>query len=477
MHLKKGIAFCCAAVLLISSAIGCSSKQTVTTQNASTEAISNTDEYGSVSDINDNEIGSAGNNSRKDNANMSGSETGSVELTGVYEVNGTSEKSESNDIKSSEGNKNAILVKNGGSLVLTNSTLEKSGNTSNTDESNFYALNSIFAAVGGSSAIISDTTLSSSSKGTNGIFASGTDSCITVNDVTVHTTGNFSRGLDATYGGTVIGRNLKIITEGKHSAPLATSRGKGTITVDTAALNSAGEGSPCIYSTGNITAANVTGTAIRSQCAVVEGKNSITLKNCDLTGTGENGIMLYQNTSGDTGQGTAVFTATDSRLTTTSQGAMFYITNTDAKINLINTTLSFPSGILVEAAGNHTTNWGKEGANGGNITLAGANQILTGDIICDNISTVSLLLTSKTTLTSTINSENDGDVTISLDFDSKWNVTADSYVTALIDSDSTLTNIISNGHTIYYDASNDGSKWLKGKTITLPDGGRLTPVT
>lgn len=475
MHLRKVIALCCITVLLTASVLGCSSTQTVTTQDASTEAISNTDGYGKVSAINDNTMESTDHNSGKGGGSMSESETGSVELTGAYEVDGISEKSDSNAIKTTESDQNAVLIKNGGSLVLTNSTLEKSGDTSDNDESSFYALNSIFAAVGGSSAIISDTTLSSDSEGSNAIFANGTDSCITVNNVKIHTTGNSSRGLEATYGGTVIGKYLEITTEGKHCAPLATDRGEGTITVDTATLSTAGEGSPCIYSTGNITATNVTGTAARSQCAVVEGKNSITLRDCDLTGAGKNGIMLYQSTSGDAGKGTALLTATDSTLTTTSQGAMFYITNTDAKINLKNTTLSFPSGILVEAAGNNTDNWGKEGANGGNIILSGANQILTGDITCDSISTVSLRFTSNTILTGSIDSKNDGDVTISLDFDSKWKVTADSYVTALIDSDSTLTNIISNGHTIYYDASNTGSKWLNGKTITLSDGGCITP--
>ena len=422
---------------------------------------------------------------KKDNAagapSASGSSTGSITLTGALTVDGgsqsdASQTSEGETINSTEANQNTVLVKNSGSLTLSNGILTKSGDTTDNDESNFYAVNAIFAAVGGSTATITDTTLTSSSEGSNAIFASGEGSTITAENINIHTTGNSSRGLDATYGGTVIATNVTITTEGDHCAPLATDRGEGTITVDTGTVSAAGDGSPCIYSTGNITASNLTGTATDSQCAVVEGKNTITLTDCDLTGAGKNGVMLYQSTSGDAAEGTCIFTSTNSKLTTTSTGEMFYITNTDAEIDLTNTELSFSSGILLNASGNNTNNWGTEGSNGGNVLLKGTNQILTGDITCDSISTAQLNLTEKTAFTGAIDTANTGDVSITLDSSSSWKVTADSYLTAFTDSDSSLSNIISNGHTIYYDNTNSANSWLNGETITLSDGGSLTPM-
>ena len=56
--------------------------------------------------------------------------------------------------------------------------------------------------------------------------------------------------LDATYKGTVNGKNLTITTEGAHSATLATDRGEGTITAEAAKLTTSGAGSPCYLFNG-----------------------------------------------------------------------------------------------------------------------------------------------------------------------------------------------------------------------------------
>ena len=39
-----------------------------------------------------------------------------------------------------------------------------------------------------------------------------------------------------------------------------------------------------------------------------------------------------------------------------------------------------------------------------------------------------------------------------------------------------FSNIIDNGYTIYYDADNPTNVYLNGETITLQDGGILTPM-
>lgn len=65
---------------------------------------------------------------------------------------------------------------------------------------------------------------------------------------------------------------------------------------------------------------------------------------------------------------------------------------------------------------------------------------------------------------------------MTLDKTSVWNVTADSYVTFISDTDTSFSNIISNGHTIYYSRNDSNNSYLNGKTITLSDGGKLVPV-
>ena len=76
-------------------------------------------------------------------------------------------------------------------------------------------------------------------------------------------------------------------------------KNKATITAEAAKLITSGEGSPVIYSTGNIMVNNVNGIANNSEIGVVEGKNSITLTNSNVTGYKDNGFMLYQSFSGD----------------------------------------------------------------------------------------------------------------------------------------------------------------------------------
>ena len=255
----------------------------------------------------------------------------------------------------------------------------------------------------------------------------------------------------------------------------STDRGGGTVTAKRSTLNTSGEGSPCIYSTGDITAVSCTGKATGAQIAVVEGKNTITLKNCKLTGAGSDGIMLYQSTSGDADVGTAVFRSSSSTLKSASSGPMFYVTNTDAVIELYTTKLSYRSGILLQASGNDgSRNWGKVGSNGGKVTLNAKKQVLKGDIICDSISSADISLSSSSSFSGAIDNANTGSVSVSLDSTSVWNVTADSYVSSISSAKSDFSNIKSNGYTIYYDSSACIS--LGGKTIALTDGGKLAPM-
>ena len=407
---------------------------------------------------------------------LNSSSTGSIPLAGVYTVDGEDASSEDQTYDSEDANENTVLVTNGGNLTMSGAKLGKTGDTTSEDESNFYAVNAVAAATADSAIALSDTEITSDAKGANAVFATGSNAVVRADHITIHTTADSSRGLDATYGGSVTAENIDITTEGAHSAALATDRGEGTIKAVNGTVSTSGEGSPCIYSTGDISAENITGKAAGAQTMVIEGKNSITIEGCDLSGAGENGVMLYQSTSGDAAEGTSVLTAKDSAVTTTSDGPMFYVTNTEARVDLNNVSLNYSSGVLISASGNETNNWGTPGNNGGNLTFTAANQVLNGSVLCDEVSTVSMKLSDNTRFAGSIDADHTGNVQISMDTGSTWNVAGDSYVTVITDDDTSLSNIESNGYTIYYDASADGNEWLGGSTITLPGGGSLTPA-
>ena len=356
--------------------------------------------------------------------------TSQITTEGVVDVSDSQELSKKT-LSATSLDESAIVVNNGGSLNATGLTISKSGESSNTENSEFYGLNAAVLVQKGSEATIKDTTIETNATGANAIFSTGENAITNVSNTKITTTGDSSRGLDATYGGTINANKVTITTSGQHCAAVATDRGEGTVTVKNSTLNTNGKGSPCVYSTGTISVSNSKGTATDSTLTI--SKKS----------------KVYETSP------------------------MFFITNTDAVINLENTKLNYGSNQLVTVSGNDGE-WGSQGSNGGNLTFNATNQTLNGNISVDNISTASFVLKSST-LTSTINSENNAkEVNLSLDSSSKWIVTGDSYVTTLTLENNDLSLIEDNGHTIYYDAS--ANSWLNGQTITLSNGGTLTPM-
>lgn len=341
---------------------------------------------------------------------------------------------------------NAFIGKNKAVIDIENSVFDKTGDTTSDDNSNFRGQNAVVLGIEGSQINIKGSNITSNSKGSNAVFATGEGSVINVENTNIHTKSDSSRGLDATYKGTVNGKNLTITTEGAHSATLATDRGEGTINAEAAKLTTSGEGSPVIYSTGNIIVNNVNGIANNSEIGVVEGKNSITLTNSNVTGYKDNGFMLYQSFSGDAESGIARLKAENNTLTTHATGAFLYVNNTTAEVDLSNNVISMPNtSTLVKAAAD--SRWGKTGENGGHLTLRTSNQELSGNIMADSISTIALDMTNGSSLVGAVNTDNAAkEVTVKLSKDSNWILTGDSYVKSLNNEDTTGSNIHLNGY-------------------------------
>lgn len=355
------------------------------------------------------------------------------------------------------------MVQNGGSATIDGATVTKEGgDSSNTENSEFYGVNSGILVTENSTATIKNATISTDAKGSNAVFSTGTDSKIYISDSTITTTGSSSsRGLDATYGGYIEADDVDITTQGGSCATLATDRGEGTVIAKNSKLETNGTGSPVIYSTGDISIENTQGVANGSQMVVIEGKNSATVTNSTLTASGtgnrgetdQAGIMIYQSMSGDAGEGTGTFTAKNSNLSVQSDSKyyesapMFFVTNTDAVINLSNCKLSYGSNTLLSSKG--TSEWGKEGSNGGNVTLNAENQELNGNIEIDNISTLNMNL-NNSSYEGTINKDQTAkEINIKLDSNSKITLTGDSYITSLEDEDTSYSNINFNGYKLY----------------------------
>lgn len=416
----------------------------------------------------------------------------SYDYTGTVIADGKEVAVNGETVSTETVDQNVGLAYNSGALTIKNATLSKSGADTNGDQCNFYGINSILLSANKNSVIkVSDSALTADSTGSNAIFATDSGTVYANNNTIVTSAGN-SRGLDATYGGTVIGNKMAISTAGNHSAALATDRGGGNVSLTNSTLFTAGSGSPLLYSTGNVQVDNVDGTATGSQLAGMEGLNTILIKNSTLTSeiTGKtasdpvaNGVIIYQSTSGDaeasTGE-TADFEVENSTLSSGIQeGAMFYLTNTTANMVLQNSILDFDSekANLLTIGGNDANNWGTPGSNGATVKLTGINQTLSGNIDVDTISSLDLYLLDGSSYTGAMAiSENsqatktsEAPITVNVDADSSWVLTADSKINALhlekggsiVDKDGKTVNIVANGKTVV-----DGDSDL---TLTVTD--------
>lgn len=336
-------------------------------------------------------------------------------------------------------------------------TPENGGGGSNSEDSEFYGTNAAILTLFDSVANISDCTIQTDANGANAIFATNNDSShsgatINVKNVEIQTYQDKSRGLDATYGATITADNVKINTRGGSCAALATDRGEGTVNASNCELNTgvddgSGAGSPCIYSTGAITAVKCIGTSNGAQIACIEGKNSVNLDECDLTCSGKGnresngeyvdlgGIFIYQSMSGDADEGTAVFNSDKSTLSIAEDSdyyktaPMFHITNTKANITIKDTALKFGSDVLINASGQDQ--WGSSGSNGGDVVFDASNEDLSGNIVVDSISSIMFNLNDSKYSGAINPSDSYGNTTVSIGENSEWTLSGDSHVTSL----------------------------------------------
>ena len=371
-----------------------------------------------------------------------------------YSYTSINENLSGKTLSSKKSDQSVVYITQSG-ISISNSNLNKeSGDSSKTENSEFYGVNAAILVNGGGLTMTGGT-ITTAAKGANAIVATNNGNVkITGTEITSTSSGS-ARGLHATFGGKIEANNVKISTKGGSCATLATDRGEGTVSCTECTLSTAGAGSPLIYSTGDITVSKTTGTATGAQAVVIEGKNTATVKeasNLKCNGlpnrktVDQCGIMLYQSMSGDAASGTSVFNCDKSTIEIQSSSSvystapMFFVTNTQSKINLEECTFKYGSNIFLKAEG--TSEWGNSGSNGGVVTLTLTDQDIEGDFIVDGYSGLTLNLISST-IKGKINTANTAaKIAITLDSDSKITLTGNSYYTSLVNEKTDGSNLI-----------------------------------
>ena len=306
---------------------------------------------------------------------------------------------------------NALRV-DGATVTLDGITVDKSaGAASNTENGDFHGVNAALLATNGANVTITNATVTSSAQNGNGVFSYGSGTTVNISESMITTTADNSGGIQTTGG-----------------------------------------------------------TANNSEALVIEGKNSITLENCDVTGnmsdtkgssSEENvhNVMIYQSMSGDADVGTSTFSVTGGTLTA-KNGDMIYVTNTHCVLTLSGVTIKNEDadGALLRVVGNSASHgWGTAGSNGAQEEFTADGQTLTGNIVVDTISTLNMTLQNGISFTGTINIVDNaqGGTAVS----NNAVVTIESGCTWTLTGDCTITSL-----------TNSGTINLNGYTITLADG-------
>lgn len=404
---------------------------------------------------------------KNDNANKETQNNNNSNATYQSVASITEDKTiENEEYTSKNAEENAISVSKA-NVTLENIIVNKSGDSTTGDNSNFYGTNSAIIAKDGATLTINNSNINTTADGANGVFSYGGSATtnnsssdkttVNISNTKITTSGDNAGGIMTTGGGTTNASNLTIETSGTSGAAIRSDRGGGNVNVDGGTYKTTGKGSPSVYSTANITVSNATLTSTASEGVVIEGKNSVSLNNVTLTDTNNtlNGqsttyknIFLYQSMSGDASVGTATFSAKDSNIIT-NQGDTFYVTNTTATIILENNTITNN-----DKSGNFLRikedSWGSNGSNGGNVTLTLTNQKINGNIDVDSISTLDMTLNNNSYYEGAINTNNTAqEITLKIDKNSKIKLTADTYVTSLEDEDTTYSNIDQKGYKLF----------------------------
>ena len=373
-----------------------------------------------------------------------------------------------NETYSNEADGEHAIEVSGEEAAYSNTGVTKTGDADG-DEADFYGENSAIFATEKGTLTITDSLIETNGRHANAVFSYGEGTTVNIANSVIETQGDCSGGLMTTGGGTMNAENLTVNTSGRSSAAIRSDRGGGTVNVSKGYYKTTGTGSPVVYSTADITVSDAYMESTASQGIVVEGKNSVTLNNDTLIADNNTknsdksdyyqAVMIYQSMSGDAAEGTSSFTANGGSISN-KNGDIFFVNNTATEISLsgVEITNEDAEGVFLraEAAG-----WGNEGSNGGKVNMTASAQVINGDMIVDDVSTLNLYLKDKSVFTGSINSDGQsGDVYVEIEDGSTWKLTADSYISGLTVNEGSAIDL--NGHKLYV----DGKEYTTGSAST-----------
>ncbi|KAJ5925357.1 hypothetical protein N7454_007996 [Penicillium verhagenii] len=374
-----------------------------------------------------------------------------------------------------------LLVSEGGSFTGSYIDFEKSGYSSNLDDASFWGFNAAINVANASTAVFDNVNVTVHN-GAAQFYAYGTDSVIQVSNSWLYSSGPVSHGLYASGNGTIIGHNLQVYSGGKRSSSFSGDSPAGYIYVYDSVAHAAGIGSASFYALGEIHATNVVSLSENGPVVFSDGAQTVNLVDCDCTAGLLGGVAMFSSSIIESG---ATLNLTNTKFTTTGKEMPgLWFGNIIAEATLANSQLVTESGILAVANYSQITQdfdyyAGYVDNNNlapAEVTISVTESDLTGDLVAYNGSSIAWSLADYSTWTGAAYSGyGDAIFGVTIDATSTWTLTADTTLQNFTDSETSLKNIHSQGHTLYYNST--VNTWLEGKTVKLSGGGSAKPIS
>ncbi|MCC8015104.1 MAG: S-layer homology domain-containing protein [Eubacterium sp.] len=391
-----------------------------------------------------------------------------------YLIDGIEASISDEKITVTDGGKSGIIIQNGASLTLNNSSLAKSGDSKSSVNTGSSGVNSAIVLRNGSTLTMKNTTINNSGTYSNGVNVQDGENTLTINGSEIITNAENSTPV-------LVGDNSTVnisdssFTNKSSNTPAVNISGEGAnAELDDCILKAHGSGAPALRSSAEkLVLKGGEYTSLTDAAIETVGNASVHVEGAALTGA----AVLFRITSTAktasdyTTTCTATFKGTD--LTSDNGEAVFEIINTNADIYVTGCTVE-SSGTLLNSKIDTTSNAYAKGADTV-LTLDG--QDAKGNILSNWAASATLVLKNGSEFTGALNPHQEGTVNIELlSASDKWILTSDSYVGYIENhGDSGFGNIVDNGFDIYYDTTDSRNIWLNQETYVLPNGGQLKP--
>jgi hypothetical protein len=348
---------------------------------------------------------------------------------------------------------NALRVENGAIAGVDGARVEKrAGDATSLENVQEYGLNAAVLTRAGAQLLLLNSEITSNALGAGGIYSYG--GTVQPENSVVRATGASTYALAASGGGTIRAKESSLSTQGASSPALIAGQ-QGQLYLEGGMAATGGEYSPVIIAKGSVNAKNATLRANNAEAMLIDG-GSVTLTDCAVSGRMPDSavagtllspycVALYQSRANGS---LSSFSMTRGALNVLN-GDGFFVTNTGASIYLEGVSLTLGEGrTLLRVSGNDgTSGWGKAGDNGADCALIAKDQQLNGDVVVDELSSVSLTLRGSSVFTGTVNAANTARAAkVTLEDGTTWSLTDNAYLTSFTGR---VSSIVTNGFTVF----------------------------